>query len=115
LLNNQVKWKDFVQSINSPALISDSSHIILDYNKSFNDFSGLSGEDMVGKNCSNVFHQLNFEETCKYHGSTEDREVYETHEMENYGKHALVSCTPIHNENNDLEFTVHILTEYPHF
>ena len=49
---------------------------------------------------------------AKYHGSTvEDREVYDTHEMENYGKHALISCTPLYDENNDLEFTVHILTD----
>ncbi|MBI5679389.1 MAG: PAS domain S-box protein [Methanobacterium sp.] len=112
---SNINWEDFFQAINHPALILDSSHFILAANKSFHKYIGLSEDEIIGRQCFKLIHSSDSKEApfcCPLDnltkkGMTESVEM----EMEAFGGHALVSCTPIFDENGDLDKIIHIATD----
>ncbi len=112
---NNIKWKDFFQAINHPALILDSSHHILAVNKASQKYMGLSEEEIIGKQCFKLIHDSNSAdapfccplEALIKEGKSETIEM----EMEAFGGYALVSCTSILDDNGKLDKIIHIATD----
>lgn len=112
---SNINWEDFFQAINHPALILDSSHRVLAANMALKKNMGLSDDEIIGEQCFKLIHGPGTEEspfccpleTLVKQGINETVEM----EMESFGGYSLVSCTPIFDENGDLDKIIHIATD----
>lgn len=115
LEENNINWKDFFQAINHPALILDASHFILAANKASQEYMGLSENEILGKQCFELIHNIDSKEAPSHcplemlikEGVNEPVEM----EMETFGGYALVSCTPIFDKKGKLDKIIHIATD----
>jgi PAS domain S-box-containing protein len=111
----KINCEDFFEEINHPALILDSSHFILAANKASQEYMGLSEDQIIGNQCFKLIHGSDSEEApscCPLEKFVQEG-VNETVEMEieAVGGYALVSCTPIFDENGDLDKIIHMATD----
>ncbi len=113
LLKSRQEWEDIFQAIGHPTIIMDKEHRILAANKATIVATGKSLEELLNARCYEIFHngceapQGCPMETLLKSGSIEPVEM----EMEAFGGHFLVSCTPILDKDGTIEKIIHIATD----
>jgi PAS domain S-box-containing protein len=110
------QWEEIFQAVGHPALILDPAHHILAANRAALRAAGLTEDELPGKRCYDVLHDNHdsgkpprgcpLEELLRS-GSTESVEM----EIEAFGGTYLVSCTPVLDDQGQLQQVIHIATE----
>ncbi|MBI5664708.1 MAG: PAS domain S-box protein [Nitrospirae bacterium] len=109
------EWESIFQAIGHPAVILDPQHTIIDVNQATIKLAGRPASEIIGKKCYEIFHgadSLFPPDGCPMEqliasGHLETLEM----EVEAFGGVFLVSCTPVFNEQGDLEKVIHIATD----
>ncbi len=106
-------WEQIFKAIGHPTIILDREHNILQANQAASTGTGKSNDEILGKKCFDIFHDMNapphicpMERLLSY-GSMETVEM----EMEALGGVFLVSCTPVVDGEGNLEKIIHIATD----
>jgi PAS domain S-box-containing protein len=111
----EINWKDIFHAIKHPAIILNASHEILAANNAFLKKVDLSEDDVIGKQCHSLVNCNNCGveipacpmENLIDQGKGKTVEL----EMEAFNGHAIVSCTPVYDENGKLDKIIHISTD----
>ena len=112
-LRAKQEWEDIFNAIGHMAMVMDNDHRILAVNRSTVEHSGRPAEELVGRVCHEIFHHsgtqaaqcpaLNMCETAV----TSVGEV----KFDPLDKSFIVSCTPIYDQNGELQKIIHIMTD----
>lgn len=106
-------WSKIPDVIGHPILILDKDHKIIDVNKAGKELLEISLDDIKGKFCYELMHESEEPpEKCPFMKMIETSKM-ETEEMEveALGRYFLVSCTPVLDDEGDIDFVVHICTD----
>ncbi len=105
--------EDLFQAIGHSVLILTPDHTIVDANKATVEAVGVSREKLRGKKCYEVFHRTKKPaEGCPMKKLLKSKSLEtEDMEVEALAGTYLVSCTPVVDENGDLEKILHIATD----
>jgi len=109
----QREWEEIFQAIGHPTLILDSQHNVIAANRAAMEATGKRGENLLGQKCYEVFHRSDRPpESCPLgkmllSGRLESVEM----EVEALGGIFLVSCTPVFDDQGNLEKVIHIATD----
>ncbi len=101
------------QAIGQPALILDSGFRIIEANDSAAKVAGQPKQELVGKICHEVFHHTDHSpESCPTKLlQTEHSMTTAEMEVEANGRTYLVACTPIYDDEGNLQKVIHIATD----
>jgi PAS domain S-box-containing protein len=114
LRQKQQEWEDIFQAIGHPTIILDAQHNILSVNKATVKVAGAdSAEELLGRKCYENFH--NTGEPPKgcplvkmlVSSKLEESEI----EIETFGGVFHVSCTPVFDEQGNIQKIIHIATD----
>ncbi|MEQ8188798.1 MAG: PAS domain S-box protein [Candidatus Eremiobacterota bacterium] len=108
-------WENIFQAIGEPALIINREQKIISANKAVTEATGLPPDKLVGMHCYNLFHSQSMNshpagcpfEAWNKSGHFERSEM----EVEALGGYFLISCTPVPDENGNVEKIIHIATD----
>lgn len=106
-------WEEIFQAIGHPTLILDADYTVLEANRAALDATGLNKNEMKNQKCFDIFHRASQNpERCPLERviHSEQFETVEM-EMEALGGVYLVSCTPVLNEEGNLQKIIHIATD----
>jgi PAS domain S-box-containing protein len=111
----EINWKDIFRAIKHPAFILNTSHEILAANNAFLKKVDLAEDDVIGKKCYRLTNCNNCGDeipTCPMENMLNQgvEETFEL-EMEAFNGYAIVSCTPVYDENGELDKIIHISTD----
>lgn len=113
LIKAKKDWQEIFEAIGHMTMILDKDQNILVANRATLLQTGLSREAIIGQKCCHVFHNLN-QATChcpfKAMKDTGQFEVTEA-EIDAFGRSYIVSCTPILDDDGQLEKVIHISTD----
>ncbi len=109
----QQEWEEIFQAIGHPTLILDPQHNVIAANRATVRVTGKPLGELVGKKCHEVFHgTVTPPKSCPLeqmrlsgHVETADMEV------EAIGGVFMVSCTPVLDEQGELQKVIHIATD----
>jgi len=113
LISSRKKWENIFNAIGHPAMILDKNHRIENANLATLKLTGLTRSQIKGKKCHSLFHGTSApprgcpQESLLNNGSFETVEMH----METLDGHYLVSCTPVLDENGELDRVIHISTD----
>ena len=109
------EWENIFQAIGHAAVILDPEYNIIAANRAITLAAGISEQDMIGKKCYQVFHGRN--SVAPADGCPMKKMLLSKHieavdmEMEVFDGIFLVSCTPVFDEQGNLEKVIHIATD----
>ncbi|MFW6195767.1 MAG: PAS domain-containing protein, partial [Thermoplasmatota archaeon] len=106
-------WSMIHEVIGHPILILDKDQKILDINNSAKELLGKSIDEIKDIHCCELFHKSDEPpEDCPFLKIIESKKM-ETEEMEVevLGKYFLVSCTPILDDQGEIDSVIHICTD----
>lgn len=109
----QREWKQIFQAINHPTMILDKNYNIIAANRAALASVEHKSETFIGSKCYEIFHEKDGPpDNCplkrlKSTGSVET----EVMEMRILGGSFLVSCTPILDDEGNLDRVIHIATD----
>ncbi|MFO7656013.1 MAG: PAS domain S-box protein [Bacteroidales bacterium] len=108
------EWQEIFEAIGQPALILDKEHNILNANNLVIKITGKSTEELRRYQCHEIFHSgaKHPPEGCPLHSLLHSK-TYESREMEIeiFGGTYMVSCTPILNDQGEIQKIIHIATD----
>jgi len=107
------EWEEIFQAIGQPTIILDRDYHILAANRATLNATGLTKEAIKTKKCFELFHMTSQSpEMCPLEKVLHS-ESFETVEMEIEALEGvfLVSCTPVVNEQGELQKIIHISTD----
>lgn len=107
------EWKEIFQAIGHPTMMLDPEHNVLAANRALLKTAGCSEEEIRGRKCYEIFHGTDHPpERCplKKMLASQRFETVEM-EMEVLDGVFLVSCTPILDDNNQLQKIIHTATD----
>ena len=110
-----MNWETIFQAIGHPALLLDPQHNVIAANSASLRLTGKSHHDIIGKKCFEIFHGPGADtppECCAMQkmlasGRLETSEI----EIEFHGGFFNVTCTPIFDEQGNLDKILHIATD----
>jgi PAS domain S-box-containing protein len=109
------EWMTIFQAIGHPTLIMDPEYRILQANQALCRMVGRPEKELIGKHCYELFHQPG--NRCPPDGCPMRRmlvsgnvEAFEM-EMEPLDRHFIVSCTPVYDDEGQLQKVIHIATD----
>ncbi len=110
-----VEWEAIFQAIEHPAVILDPHYNVVAANSASLRLTGKSPHDIIGKKCFDIFHGPGADTPTKgcpmqkmlASGRLETTEM----EIETLGSFFHVSCTPVLDEQGNLDKIVHIATD----
>ncbi len=110
-----MEWQTIFQAIGHPAILLDPQHNVIAANSASIRLTGKSHDDTIGKKCFEIFHGPGADtppECCAMQkmlasGRLETSEV----EIETLGGFFHVTCTPIFDEQGNLDKILHIATD----
>jgi two-component system cell cycle sensor histidine kinase/response regulator CckA len=110
-----IEWETIFQAIGHPALLLDPQHNVIAANNASIRLTGRSQNEIIGKKCFEIFHAPGADtppECCAMQkmlasGRLETSEI----EMEFHGGVFKVTCTPIFDEQGNLDKILHIATD----
>ncbi len=113
LEKSRQEWENIFQAIGHPSLILDSNHQIIDANRATLDLVDATMDSLRGKRCYEVFHNMgNPPEHCPLKSLIEQNAVVPFEMMmEAVGKIFWVSCTPVLDDQGNIEKVIHIATD----
>ncbi|TKB10408.1 response regulator [Desulforhopalus sp. IMCC35007] len=113
LLKTKKEWQEIFEAIGHMTMILDKDHKIIAANRATLNQTGLTLENIVGQTCNTIFH--NSDSTapgCPFSEILKSGELEVTEaEVQSFGRTYIVSCTPICNEEGQLEKVIHISTD----
>lgn len=113
--HSHIEWKNIFNAIGHPAIILDPQHKIIAVNSTSSKLTGKSESDILGKKCYEIFHSKDAvgpPEGCPMEKMLRSNYIETTDmEMEAFGGFFLVSCTPVFDEQGDLDKIIHIATD----
>jgi two-component system, cell cycle sensor histidine kinase and response regulator CckA len=109
------EWLDIFNAIGHPALILDPQHRIISANLKALELTGKPLCELIGKPCYQIFHGKDTTtpplscplEIMFKSGHLETAEM----EVEVTGRFFLVSCSPVFDDNGNIEKIIHIATD----
>lgn len=107
-------WMNIFQSISNPAMILSPRHEILEANRTTLEKTGLTIDEIRGKLCHEIFHNSPDKPVAFCPAEKIIRGMdsgVSEEEVEALGGQYLVSCTPVLDENGNLEKIIHISTD----
>lgn len=106
-------WQKIFEAIGQMTMILDKDHTIIRANRATLEHTGLAQEELVGKKCYRVFHQSDqAAKNCPLAKMTDsDLPNVTEAEIEVSGKTFIVSCTPVFDDQGQLEKIIHIATD----
>lgn len=112
---SQAEWENIFQAIGHPIFILAPDQTILAVNRAWEEASGQSAQEVVGRKCYEVAHKTNSPpQPCPFMKMLRSHNV-ETCEMEMeveaLNQHFLVSCTPVLAADGTLEKVIHVATD----
>ena len=110
-----MKWQTIFQAIGHPAMLLDPQHNVIAANSASIRLTGKSHNDIIGKKCFELFHGPGADtppECCAMQkmlasGRLETSEI----EIEFLGGFFHITCTPIFDEQGNLDKILHIATD----
>ncbi len=112
---DKIDSKDLLQAFKHPALILNVSNIVVAANKTFQDFVGLTEEDILGSKSFKLIHGNECDAEPKnclvkkiMNGDIRDSVECESKIFDGY---SIVSCTPIFDGNGKLKRIIHVTTD----
>ena len=110
-----MEWDSIFQAIGHPALLLDPEHNVIAANSASIRLTGKSHKDIIGKKCFELFHGPGADtppECCAMKkmlasGRLEISEI----EIEFHGGFFHIACTPIFDEQGNLDKILHIATD----
>ncbi len=113
--HSNIEWENIFNAIGHPALILDPHHKIIAVNSTTLKLTGKPQSDILGKKCYELFHgndAVNPPEGCPMEKMLTSNHLETTDmEMEAFGGFFLVSCTPVVDEQGNLDKIIHIATD----
>lgn len=115
LKRSGIEWESIFQAIGHPAIILDPQHSITAVNRATIQLTGRPAGELIGKKCFEIFHGR--DTAAPPEGCPMEKLIasgrFETFEMEMeaFGGMFLVSCTPVLDEQGNLEKVIHIATD----
>ncbi len=106
-------WEDLFEAVGQSIMILDRDHRVLAANRATLKITGLKLEDFLGKKCHDVMHGS----LCPPSDCPMDRilksKKFQKEEMlvEALDRYFLVSCSPVLDENGDVERIIHIASD----
>lgn len=112
-LKEAEQWQTTFDAITDLVSIQDKNYKLVRVNKAYADIFGLNPEDLTGKSCHEVVHGTSCPvPTCPQRQSMNTRAPHTEELFEpRLGIHMEVSCSPIRNEQGEIEGTVHIVKD----
>lgn len=113
LCQTRKEWEEIFQAIGQPTIILDKDHHILAANRATLNATGLTEGTIKTKKCFELFHMTSqSSEMCPLEKVLRSKSL-ETVEMEIEALEGvfLVSCTPVVNEQGELQKIIHISTD----
>ncbi len=106
------EWEGIFQSIGEAVLIINPQYSIIAANHAACGLFGLSEAEIVGENCHTLFHGGTIPVNCPIN-STKSSKKCESGEIysETLSKTFIVGCTPILNDQGDIDKFIHISTD----
>ncbi|MDQ1237817.1 MAG: two-component system, cell cycle sensor histidine kinase and response regulator CckA, partial [Thermodesulfobacteriota bacterium] len=113
LRSAQKDWEDIFHAISHPTIILDPNHRVLNANQATLTRSGKSQAELKSLKCHDVFHASpNPPHDCPARALMQSGETKNVEmEMQAFGGHFLVACTPILDTNGDIKKIIHIATD----
>jgi PAS domain S-box-containing protein len=110
-----LEWETIFQAIGHPAILLDPQHNVIAANSASIRVTGKSHHDIIGKKCFEIFHGPRVDtppEGCPMQKMLASGRL-ETSEMviETLGGFFHVTCTPIFDEQGNLDKILHIATD----
>lgn len=108
------EWEQIFQAVGHPTIVLDPEFRILEANNAALEISGLENKGLVGKKCYEVFHALGEppgECPCVRILEKKQGVVPYVVEQTQRGRTYLVSCTPVKDEEGNLEKLIHVATD----
>ncbi|MCE5213987.1 MAG: PAS domain S-box protein [Methanobacterium sp.] len=104
-------WKDFFYRIDQPMFVLDPSNTILAVNKAFQEFCGLSEDEIRGNPCVEPISKET--SLCSLTKRINKEDIKETVEIdtEAFGKYLKMVCTPVFDEDNNLDKIFNIIID----
>jgi PAS domain S-box-containing protein len=109
----QQEWEQIFEAVGHPAMVLDGDFLIIRVNQAVVDATGQCREALIGRQCHQVFHQVDHSpDTCPLRkaalsGGTEKEDM----EMEALSRTYLVACTPVTTEGRTVDHYIHIATD----
>ncbi len=103
------EWFHTFNSISDLVSVHDLEHRVVKANKALAEFLGMSQEELIGKHCYEIFHEMDRPiDHCPQNRVMETRkpateEVYD----QKTGTYLLISVSPIFDENGEIKSVVH--------
>ncbi len=107
------EWERVFDSITDFVSIHDRNFRIVRANKAFSDFAGKSPDELRGKHCYEIFHNIHGPITnCPHVRAVQTRgtTVEEIHNPSN-NAYWLITCSPFYDEQGNLTGSVHIVKD----
>lgn len=104
---------DIFNDVGQMIMILDPHHNIMTANNASLAAFGKSGEELKGRKCYEIFHGTTQPpENCPFEKMLHSKksEIYDM-PVETLGGTYVVSCTPLFNENDEIDRVVHIATD----
>ncbi len=113
LIQAREEWEEIFHAVGQPALILDPDHHIVNANRAAVEAVGASVEKIRGRLCCEVFHgRSECPENCPLGRMRRSRHTETIDvEMEALGRTFFVSCTPLLDDEGNLDRVIHIATD----
>ncbi|MHC1780232.1 MAG: PAS domain S-box protein [Bacteroidales bacterium] len=112
---SEKNWRGIFNGINHPTLILDNNHNVLEINNSLVKILNLEPSVIIGRKCWELLHGEKTTcppENCPFNDVLKQgKETTSEMQLESLGGYYIVSCTPIYDENNNIEKIIHIATD----
>jgi len=113
LIKARKEWQEIFEAIGHMTMVLDKKHRIIAANRAVLQQTGLTYEEIIGRSCSSVFHGS--EELIKVcplasmmaNGKPQMTEM----EVDALGRTYIISCTPLFDEDGQLDKIIHIATD----
>ena len=105
------EWSNTFDSMTTGISIHDRDNVILNANKHLCDILGITKNDLIGKKCFAVFHDLDAPVSgCPLEKTivSKQKEVFEYFEKK-LSKWLLISTSPIFNSKGEVEKVIHVV------
>ncbi len=106
-------WQEIFEAIGQMTMILGKDHTILSANRAVLEHTGLALEKIIGQKCYSIFHNGSTEiPGCPMEKIIDSKNYKRVEsEIDALGKTYTVSCTPVFNDQGQLEKIIHISTD----
>jgi len=113
LQKSQRDWENIFNTLGTPAQLINSDFTIKYVNEATLTFFNTTSSDIIGKKCHSLFHDKNtppeFCPLIKSH--SKNAPARSEIKFETQDKSFIVNCSPIFDDNGNIEYFMHVMTD----